>query len=97
MTTKTKRNSITHTVIAVATKATKQYKIQVRGFDINEIVRDRKDNLEPLVDLTVRVKAGNIAIAREKAIAKVRSTLRKGWSKDDYATLGTFMTRKAIN
>lgn len=98
MTTKnSKRNSITHTVIPVATLATKQYRIQVRGFDINGLVQDQKGNPDPLVDLVVKVKAGNIAIAREKAIAKVRSTLKKGWSKDDFATLGHFMTRKAIH
>lgn len=90
------RNTITRTVIAVANKDSKQYKIQVQGFDVNGIVRDRKDNPEALVDLTVKVTAGNIAIAREKAIAKVRKVLKAGWSKDDYGVLGEFRTRKAI-
>lgn len=75
----------------------RQYKIQVRGYDLLGFITDARNRPDPLVDVIVPVKADSIATARTKAVAKVKRILKKGWPADEFALLGNFETRKAIN
>lgn len=71
--------------------------MQVRGYDNLGFIQDIKGRPDPLVDVVVAVKAEGIKSARVKAINKVKRVLKAGWNKDDFALLGNFETRKAIN
>jgi hypothetical protein len=79
--------------MTTATKTRHTLFVRVQAFDINEIVRDRNDNPETLVDVIVPVKTTSKNRAEKLALARTQRIIKAGWTREEYRLLGRWTTR----